>query len=62
MYGPKNKYFREQITFRDKLRSDPDQAKKYQDLKQELTSKFSTNKLKYAYAKTEFIHSVIYAT
>lgn len=62
MYEPKNKYFWEQIAFRDQLRFDPDLARKYQDLKQEVASKFSTNKLAYADAKTEIIHSVIYAT
>ena len=62
MYGPENKYFWEQIAFRDKVRSNPEILKKYQDLKQELSQKYGTDKLAYAIAKTKFIKSILYDT
>jgi GrpB-like predicted nucleotidyltransferase (UPF0157 family) len=62
MFGPESKYLWEQIAFRDKLRSHPDLMKEYQELKEKLSSQYSTDKLAYADAKTEFINSVVYAT
>lgn len=59
MYKPKSKYLWRQLTFRDKLRSDVDLAKKYQEIKEKFSNTYSTDKLAYTDAKTEFIKSVV---
>ena len=60
MYGPSSRYFWEQITFRDRLRSDPELRMDYQRLKEELVLTHSTDKLAYADAKTDFIRRAIH--
>ena len=62
MYKPKSKYLWEQLSFRDKLRADPELANEYQEIKEKLSRIYGSNKLAYADAKTKFIKSVVYAT
>ena len=62
MYGPASRYFHEQITFRDMLRSVPEILRDYQQLKLDLSQKHGKNKLAYADAKTTFIKSILNAT
>lgn len=47
------------LCFRDRLRNDPDLARAYERLKEELSRKFSDSRAKYHAAKSKFINEVI---
>jgi GrpB-like predicted nucleotidyltransferase (UPF0157 family) len=47
------------LYFRDRLRSDPALAQAYEELKEELSRKFSNNRAKYHDAKSKFINEVV---
>jgi GrpB-like predicted nucleotidyltransferase (UPF0157 family) len=49
------------LCFRDRLRTDPPLAGKYEKLKEELSRKFSDSHAKYHAAKSEFINEVVAA-
>jgi GrpB-like predicted nucleotidyltransferase (UPF0157 family) len=49
------------LCFRDRLRKDPVLARAYEELKQELSCKFSDSHAKYHDAKSEFINEVVAA-
>ncbi len=47
------------LRFRDRLRNDPELAKAYETLKQELSTRFSNSHEKYHDAKAKFINEVV---
>ena len=49
------------LYFRDRLRKDPELARGYEELKEELSQKFSDSHAKYHDAKSEFIDQVVAA-
>jgi GrpB-like predicted nucleotidyltransferase (UPF0157 family) len=49
------------LCFRDRLRNDPELAKEYERLKEELSRKFSDSRAEYHTAKSKFISEVIAA-
>ncbi|NOU93270.1 GrpB family protein [Paenibacillus sp. LMG 31456] len=59
MYEKNNRYLKEQLLFRDYLNSDKISRQEYQELKEELSKTFNTNKHAYAEAKTEFVKNII---
>ena len=52
--------FDERLRFRDRLRSDAAIAQRYAVLKQELATRFSSDREAYTRAKTEFILTVLH--
>lgn len=50
---------REQLAFRDYLRTHPDEADQYGALKKELAARFSSDHVGYTEAKTSFVRSVL---
>jgi GrpB-like predicted nucleotidyltransferase (UPF0157 family) len=51
--------FEEELTFRDRLRSDSGMARDYAELKQELARRFPTDREAYTDAKAEFIRAAL---
>lgn len=51
-----NAELKRHILFRDYLRSHPDEAKKYGELKQELAQRFHNDRVSYTNSKTEFVN------
>lgn len=51
--------FREELAFRDRLRSDPGVAAEYAALKRDLAARFPDDREAYTYAKGEFIQQVL---
>lgn len=47
------------LSFRDRLRNDPELAQAYEKLKEELSRKFSDSRVKYHDAKAKFISEVV---
>ena len=47
------------LCFRDRLRNDPQLARLYEKLKEELSRKFSNSHAKYHHGKSEFINEVV---
>ncbi|MBA3476662.1 MAG: GrpB family protein [Actinobacteria bacterium] len=56
---PGSRAWREELTFRDALRAQPDTARAYEDLKRRLADEHSRNREAYTVAKTEFIEHVL---
>ena len=54
-----SKFWRDQLVFRDYLRSYPEMAAAYADLKRNLAARFQTDREGYTEAKTEFVQSVL---
>lgn len=51
--------FNRHVTFRDQLRSHPDDAKAYEVLKRKLASKFRDDREAYNQAKAEFVETIL---
>ena len=51
--------WRDHLCFRDRLRSEPELAQKYERLKEELSRKFADSHAKYHDAKVDFIEEVV---
>ena len=56
---PGSALWRERLTFRDRLRSDPRLAAEYQQLKQDLSQRFPTDGTAYAAGKRNFVARVL---
>ncbi len=54
-----NNFWKNQILFREKLRENPELAKKYAEIKKELAIKFKDNRDGYTEAKTGFIRNAL---
>ena len=52
-------FWKRHLLFRDFLRTDPNVAQRYNQLKKELASKYGSNREAYTEAKTSFIQSVV---
>ncbi len=52
-------FWQDHLLFRDYLRAHPDSAAAYAALKRELADRFTTDRIGYTDAKTEFIQSVV---
>jgi len=52
-------FWKDQIAFRDKLRSEPSLAREYSDLKNMLMKKFKNNRHDYIQGKTAFVKRVL---
>jgi GrpB-like predicted nucleotidyltransferase (UPF0157 family)/hypothetical membrane protein len=52
-------FWRDHIVFRDRLRSEPDVAAEYAQLKQRLASRHSTDRAQYTAAKAAFVQEVL---
>ena len=52
-------FWRRNLLFRDFLRTHPDIAQQYQDLKKDLAARYGADRDGYTEAKTEFIKSVV---
>ncbi len=50
---------REQLAFRNYLRSHPDEADEYGELKKELAARFDSDRVGYTEAKTDFVRAVL---
>lgn len=57
-----NVEYRRHITFRDHLRSHPEDARAYASLKRELARKFGNDREAYTMAKSEFVESILRAS
>ncbi|NOU73713.1 GrpB family protein [Paenibacillus sp. LMG 31458] len=54
-----NAEYKRHILFRDYLRSHPDDAKMYGDLKMELAHRFHNDRLAYSNAKSDFVKGIL---
>lgn len=52
-------HWKKHLLFRDFLRTHPDMAQRYYELKKKLAAKYGSNRIGYTDAKTSFIESVI---
>jgi len=59
-YG--SEHWEKHIVFRDYLRTNPETAREYDNLKRRLASEHGSNRLAYTEAKTSFIESIISKT
>jgi len=56
---PKDNVMWKQIDFRDFLNSNPERARKYEDLKVELANKFKNDRGSYVLGKTDFVNETL---
>jgi GrpB-like predicted nucleotidyltransferase (UPF0157 family) len=54
-----SEYAREMLSFRDRLRSNPDVAEEYADLKRSLVDRFPENRTAYTEHKEEFVERIL---
>jgi GrpB-like predicted nucleotidyltransferase (UPF0157 family) len=55
---PDGEMWRRRLAFRDYLRANPDEARRYQALKYDLAARFPTDREQYTEAKTEYVEAV----
>ena len=56
---PGSQAWREELTFRDALRAEPETARAYEELKRRLADEHSSDREAYTVAKTEFVLGVL---
>jgi GrpB-like predicted nucleotidyltransferase (UPF0157 family) len=55
---PDGEMWRHRLPFRDYLRANPDEARRYEVLKRDLAARYSTDRERYTDAKTEYVETV----
>jgi len=59
MVEKRSEFWKQPLLFRDYLRTHPEKARQYCELKKKLASKYGSNREGYTNAKTQFIESVV---
>lgn len=59
MVEKRSQFWKQHIAFRDYLRTHPETAQRYYELKKELASKYGSDREGYTNAKTSFIDSIV---
>jgi GrpB-like predicted nucleotidyltransferase (UPF0157 family) len=59
MVEKRSEFWKQHLAFRDYLRTHPEKARQYYELKKKLASAYGSDRESYTEAKTQFIESIV---